>query len=51
MIDHYTTNEIYYFIIVNTTLTTSTTASFNLTDIRNANDPSPGIDTKMIYWS
>jgi hypothetical protein len=51
MIDHFTTNEIYFFIRVATTLTASTTAIINLNNFRNANDPSPGIVTNMIYWS
>ncbi len=51
MIDHYTTNEIYYFIIVTLPITASTTALITLNNLRNANDPSPGIVTNMIYWS
>jgi len=51
MIDHYTTDEIYFFIMVTTTLTASTTATITLNNFRNANDPSPGIVTNMIYWS
>jgi hypothetical protein len=51
MIDHFTTNELYFFIMVTNTLTASTTASITLNNFRNANDPSPGIVTNMIYWS
>lgn len=49
-IDHYTTLEIYFLIIMSTTLTAASPASFTLGNFRNANDPTPGIVVTMIYW-
>lgn len=52
VIDHYPTNQIYYYINVTTTITMNAAgSSFTLSGIRNANDPTPGVILNMIYWA
>jgi len=41
--------EIYYFVILTANLV-NPAALLSIANIRNAQDPTPGAITKMIYW-